>query len=499
MTRAPWRLAALGPIALLATLPRNALAASLVINNLDGAGEGFNDPTPASPVGGNSGATVGAQRLIAFQTAANIWGSLLTSSITIRVDAKFDPLTCSVDTAVLGSAATIGTWKDFSGAPLAGHYYVSALANSLANQDLDNTKSELRATFNSSLGSAGCLPGAGWYYGLDGNEGNLTDLVAAVMHELAHGLGFNTFVNLNNGANTLGGPDAFESRMLDLKTGKHWDVMTDAERLTSSTNTRRVVWDGPLVTSATPQTLVAGTPLLTVSSPASIQGEYLIGTATFGPSLAQHPASGQLRLVQDAGGASTTDACESVVNNVSGTIVLVDLGGTCSITSKVKNAQNAGAAAVLIADNVAGSPPANLVASDSTITIPSARITMADGATFKAALSGNTVVVNLAVDNTRFLGTDAQHRALLYTPSPAEPGSSLIHWDDSATPNLLLEPFIFPDVTHTGDLAVPALRDLGWNSTVVSPVPDLPEAWSTALLVMLALGGASLARRRNLA
>ena len=28
-------------------------AANIVINNLDGAGEGFNDTTPVSPVGGN--------------------------------------------------------------------------------------------------------------------------------------------------------------------------------------------------------------------------------------------------------------------------------------------------------------------------------------------------------------------------------------------------------------------------------------------------------------
>ncbi|MFH1754901.1 MAG: hypothetical protein ABIA59_04285 [Candidatus Latescibacterota bacterium] len=38
-------------------------ATSIVINNNDGPGEGFNDPTAVSPVGGNPGTTLGAQRL----------------------------------------------------------------------------------------------------------------------------------------------------------------------------------------------------------------------------------------------------------------------------------------------------------------------------------------------------------------------------------------------------------------------------------------------------
>ena len=60
-------------------------AATFTIVNNDGAGEGFNDPTAAAPVGGNTGTTIGAQRLIAFQAAADIWGGLLSSAVTIRV------------------------------------------------------------------------------------------------------------------------------------------------------------------------------------------------------------------------------------------------------------------------------------------------------------------------------------------------------------------------------------------------------------------------------
>jgi hypothetical protein len=49
-------------------------AAIITIVNNDAAGEGFNDPTPVAPVGGNNGTTRGAQRLIVVQRAADIWG-----------------------------------------------------------------------------------------------------------------------------------------------------------------------------------------------------------------------------------------------------------------------------------------------------------------------------------------------------------------------------------------------------------------------------------------
>jgi hypothetical protein len=54
--------------------------AHVIVLNADGPGEGFNDPTPVAPVGGNPGTTRGQQRLIAFQFAADIWGATLDSN-----------------------------------------------------------------------------------------------------------------------------------------------------------------------------------------------------------------------------------------------------------------------------------------------------------------------------------------------------------------------------------------------------------------------------------
>src|SRR5688572_13773882 len=105
-----------------------APAANIQIVNLDGAGEGFNDPTPAAPVPGNAGATRGVQRLNVFNAAAAVWGAALKSTVTIKVDANFDPMIpCDPGSAVLGSAGPKTAHANFAGAPVAGTWYVQAV------------------------------------------------------------------------------------------------------------------------------------------------------------------------------------------------------------------------------------------------------------------------------------------------------------------------------------------------------------------------------------
>ena len=79
------------PLLLLAGAGSAAAAATISVINDDGAGEGFNDPTAVAPVGGNPGATLGAQRLNAFEFAADLWADLITSDVEIRVAAEFNP------------------------------------------------------------------------------------------------------------------------------------------------------------------------------------------------------------------------------------------------------------------------------------------------------------------------------------------------------------------------------------------------------------------------
>ena len=147
-------------------------------------------------------------------------------------------------------------------------------------------------------------------------------------------------------------------------------------------------------------------------------------------------------------------------------IALIDRG-SCTFVTKVKNAQNAGASAVVIVDNAVAATPPGLGGTDATITIPAASITLGCGKTIKAQLASG-VNATLALDPSLRAGSDQVNHALMYAPNPFESGSSVSHWDTSALPNQLMEPNISNDLTHSvvlpQDLTFSLLRDVGWVS-----------------------------------
>src|SRR5688500_16298276 len=100
-----------------------AFASTITPVNLDPAGSGLNDPTAAAPIGLNPGTTVGEQRRIAYQFAADLWGAVLNSDIEVRVGASFQPLSCDATGGVLGSAGATQIFRDFEGAPLEETWY----------------------------------------------------------------------------------------------------------------------------------------------------------------------------------------------------------------------------------------------------------------------------------------------------------------------------------------------------------------------------------------
>ena len=457
--------------ATLALAPSSAYAAAnIFIVNDDGPNEGFNDPTPVAPVGGNPGTTLGQQRLNAFQFAADVWGSILDSDAPIYILSSFDPLPCSATSGTLGAAGALEVWSDTPGVEVPDTWYHVALANKLAGTDLSPGVGgeDIIAFFNTDLDNPTCLGPTGWYYGLDNNHGGNIDLVTVLLHEFAHGLGFANFANENTGALLAGRPDIYTEYTLDNQTGKRWSEMTDAERQASALNTNHVVWDGLHTTAAVPSTLDLGTPQINILYPFSLLGSVRIGTSAFGPALTQPGIFSyvvQALDPADAAGPLTTDACSPLTNAsaVAGKIALVDRG-TCGFNVKVKNAQDAGAKAVVVVDNVVATPPPGLGGVDPTITIPSVRISLADGNRIKTALAGGPVFIQLGVDPTQFAGADRLLRALLYATNPVAQGSSISHFDVIATPNLLMEPAINPDLTHGVDLTRQQMTDIGWFS-----------------------------------
>jgi hypothetical protein len=235
-----------------------ASAATIVILNNDGAGEGFNDPTPVAPLGGNPGTTLGTQRLNAFTYAANLWAPCLQSNVTIVVRAQMNPQTCTSTSAVLGSAGTLTVFRDFAGAPLASTWYSQALANSLAGTDLDPANPDINATFNSNLdGQVSCLNGRKWYLGYDGiPTGNDIDFVSVVTHEIGHGLGFQTFVS-QAGVKFNGFNDQYMVK-LDRSGAvpSTYSAMTDAQRASANISDPNLRWIGTNVDA-----MVASIPL----------------------------------------------------------------------------------------------------------------------------------------------------------------------------------------------------------------------------------------------
>lgn len=139
------------------------------------------------------------------------------------------------------------------------------------------------------------------------------------------------------------------------------------------------------------------TPLvtLTVNSPAEIAGDYAAAGAAFGPTLDQTGVTAGVVLADDGAG-TTTDACEPLVNagTIAGNVALVDRGA-CTFVTKVKNAQNAGATGVIVANNVTGAP-FTMGGSDPSITIPSIMVSLATGNVLKGELPGVNATMHLA-------------------------------------------------------------------------------------------------------
>ena len=461
------------PLLLLASLAAEPLfAASIVIVNTDPAGTGLNDPTPVAPVGGNAGTTLGQQRLIVFQQAAAIWGGLLTSNVPIRVSASFAPLDCSATTGVLGSTFANQVYaspRDFPGAPVANTWYVKALANKFRGSDLDATEFDMTSQFNSSLGQTGCLTGASFYLGLDNlSPGSNINFLTVALHEFAHGLGFVSVVTSSGSfSGTL--PSIFDRFIYDDTLGQTWDKLTADQRATSQVNTGNLTWSGQAANAFAASYLSKRQRLL-VTAPAGAAGTYSVGTASFGPALSTPGVTGQ---VVAAASGSATDGCSAITSSVSGKIALIDRG-TCAFTIKAKNAQTAGAIGAVIADNTVEGL-FGMSGTDASITIPSVLVTKTDGATLRANLPASA---NLGTDATRLAGADAAGRMLLYAPNPRESGSSVSHFDISATPNLLMEPNIASDLPIGVDATLPLFIDIGWFAGTSGPTTTylLPSA-----------------------
>ena len=115
----------------------------------------------------------------AFEFAAGIWETLISSPITIEVDATFQAL----GEDILGGAGPAVIVRNFPGAAQAGIWYPIATANKLTNSDLEPELVDIQALFSSNFPD--------WYFGTDSSTpAGQVSFASVVLHELGHGLGF---------------------------------------------------------------------------------------------------------------------------------------------------------------------------------------------------------------------------------------------------------------------------------------------------------------------
>ena len=441
-------------------------AADIIPINNDPAGQGLNDATPANPEGGNSGITVGEQRRIVYQFAADLWGAVLQSNVQIRVGASFSALRCDATGTVLASAgaAAIYPLTDDED-PSTTKLYHAALADALLRRDLQNgTGLDIRTNFNASYGKTNpdgspCSPGSGWYYGLDGKTpAGKTDFLNVVMHEIAHGLGFSGFGDVSTGQPFFGYSDIYSSFVFDNRSGlAFYQLPAGAARRNAITG-GNLAWTGANVTAQVPSVRSLKT-VLVASGTLSVGFDY--GTAVFGPEATSSNFAGDVVAVNDSSASPTLGCAASPPGAYLGKVALVSRG-SCSFEIKAKHAQDAGATAVVVANNVSGTIS---MAADDTVeaTIPAIMVSLADGQALRAAIPGVRVAIGTVPG--MLAGADHQGRALLYAPSTVQPGSSFSHYDTSATPNALMEPAITRTLMASLDLDLtPALfADEGWQ------------------------------------
>lgn len=132
----------------------------------------------------------------------------------------------------------------------------------------------------------------------------------------------------------------------------------------------------------------AGAKLAKINAPAAIAGIKTTGTAAFGPQAFDVTNAVAYPPAADVQACAAFSAAG--VTAVTGKIALIDLGGACAFAVKVKNAQNAGAIAVMLANNNPGI--GSVAGTDATITIPTLVILQTDGTAIKAQLALPAVV-----------------------------------------------------------------------------------------------------------
>lgn len=193
---------------------------------------GWNDTTAKSPVGGNTGTTLGQQRRNAMLEAARLLGTFYKSDVPIKIQACWNDLGGTSNSATLASAISQSEIRGIKSLQRAHTWYTIAAATKQAGASrcqitggsCDNQ--ELFAQFNTAVDGPQVLGSNSFYYGLNPNPNNLTndvDFLSVALHEISHSLGFKSDVNVRASDGPIGEKldgfdDIFSSNLVDVRS-----------------------------------------------------------------------------------------------------------------------------------------------------------------------------------------------------------------------------------------------------------------------------------------
>jgi hypothetical protein len=231
--------------------------------------------SPAAPFNapGNPGSTLGEQRRLAALESINRIAASFQSEAPIVVRACWAALDATETSAVIAQATPEGLFINDPGLfdndgkpglrqtflPEPHAWYAAAPSSKLAGTSFCriaggpcNQRVDVTITFNSRIDDGNVLGGARFYYGLNPPPAGAIDFIGVTMHEVSHGLGFLSLVDIGGGSRPagsklLGRDDIYSRQIVDTSNGteRPFNRLSDAERVAALTSVRNVQWIEP--------------------------------------------------------------------------------------------------------------------------------------------------------------------------------------------------------------------------------------------------------------
>lgn len=224
----------------------------------------WHDTTAATPVGGNTGRTLGEQRRNAFNAALASIGEQLPSPVDITVQACWQAMGGDADRAGLAMASPMSLMRDAPSLPRSHTWYPLPTASRLSGVPPESLGLGLAgypdayAVFNSDIGKGTILGGAKFYLGLDdAAPANDISMRTIATHEVMHGIGFIGLANIDSDTGALGAryadfDDIFSAMAVILNGDDSASTpffapgVTDGERAAAMVALTKLRWAGPV-------------------------------------------------------------------------------------------------------------------------------------------------------------------------------------------------------------------------------------------------------------